>query len=73
MVEVNGVKHDFSIPPGPYRYNFVNSENLKFEANHVRESLLEGRIQSEVMSHRDSVAIAKIQDELRRQLGVSFD
>ena len=67
------MEHDFSYPVNTPEMNFGGSRGLRYEADHVRELLLAGKTESDVMPHRDSVTIAKIQDELRRQVGVHFD
>jgi len=72
-VVVNGVEHDKSYLPNTPEMNFANSRGLRYEADEVRRLLLAGKIESDVMPHADSIKIAKIQDELRRQVGVQFD
>src|SRR5699024_4789285 len=72
-VTVNGQSHDFSRAEGPGQYHFGGSSGLKYEAHEVRRVILAGRTESEVMPHRDSVMIARISDEIRRQLGVHFE
>lgn len=72
-VVLNGVEHDCSYGPNTPEMNFSNSRGLRYEADEVRRLLLAGKLESDVMSHADSVKIAKIQDELRRQVGVHFD
>ena len=54
-------------------YNYFNSANLGFEAQHVRECLLNGLIESPAVKHEDSLNFAKILEEVRRQVGVKFD
>ncbi len=53
------------IYPGAY--------GLRYKANHVRECLNAGKIESDVMTHNSSILIATIQDQLRKQVGVKFD
>lgn len=72
-VILNGTEHSFPYPPNTPEMNFPDGRGLRFEADHVRELLLKGAIESPVMPHKDSVTLAKIQDELRRQVGVTFE
>jgi len=72
-VEINGERHDFEYPKNTPEMNFPNSRGLRFEADEFRRLLQAGKIESEIMPHRDSVTIAAIQDEIRRQLGVAFE
>jgi len=46
---------------------------LTYEADEVRRLLLEEKLESDVMPHKDSIIIAEIQDQLRQQVGVHFD
>ena len=54
-------------------YNFTNSAALAFEANHVRDCLVKGLKESPVLTFDRTIAIAEISDEIRRQLGVTYD
>lgn len=51
---------------------YVHSSGLRYEADHVYDKLQEGAIESDVMSHDDSIAVTEMMDEIRRQLGTSF-
>jgi dihydrodiol dehydrogenase / D-xylose 1-dehydrogenase (NADP) len=62
-VFVNGVFHEFK----------VGGSGLKYEANEVRKCLKAKQLESDIMPHKDSITIATIEDELRKQLGVQFN
>lgn len=70
---MNGEEHSFPLPTNNPEMNFTNTRGLRFEADEARQILLDGRIESTIMPNRDSITIAKIQDQLRQQLGVRFD
>lgn len=71
--EGGDVYHDIPIPPGAkYSFNFENSAGLVYEADHVRQCLKDKLIQSPLVTHQDSLLIAEIQDEIMRQIGVSY-
>ena len=70
-VEINGEVHDFEYPKNTPEMNFPNSRGLRFEADEFRKLLKAGKIESDIMPHCDSLTIANIQDEIRRQLGVA--
>nr|XP_056720001.1 trans-1,2-dihydrobenzene-1,2-diol dehydrogenase [Euleptes europaea] len=69
---VNGKNEEFPLPPPSQQLNFPNSAGLCYEAEHVRQCLLQGLKESPVMSHADSELVHSILDEVRRQLGVSY-
>lgn len=56
-------KHDFI---------YLNSIGLRYEPEEVRKGIRNGKLENEKITHEDSLIIARIQDEIRRQLGVKF-
>lgn len=56
-------KHDFI---------YLNSIGLRYEPEQVRNGIRNGKLENEKITHEDSMIIARIQDEIRRQLGVKF-
>ncbi len=71
-VLLNGQEHAFPYPANTPEMNFPDGRGLRFEADHVRELLVAGKRESPVMPHRDSLTLARISDEIRRQIGVVF-
>ncbi|XP_042328860.1 trans-1,2-dihydrobenzene-1,2-diol dehydrogenase-like [Sceloporus undulatus] len=69
---INGQKEEFPLPSPSQKLNFAGSTGLRYEAEHVRQCLLQGLKESPVMSHADSELVHFILDEARRQLGVSY-
>ena len=53
-------------------YTFENSANLAYEADHVRNCLLEGRLESLNISLDESLLIAELMESVRKQVGVSY-
>ncbi|XP_015110717.1 trans-1,2-dihydrobenzene-1,2-diol dehydrogenase [Diachasma alloeum] len=60
------------LPEAPHEFNFVNSAGLRFEAMEARECIKAGLKESTKISHAESLRIAEIEDELRRQIGVVY-
>ncbi|XP_053975738.1 trans-1,2-dihydrobenzene-1,2-diol dehydrogenase-like isoform X2 [Hylaeus volcanicus] len=60
------------LPEGAHKFNFINSAGLSYEAEEVRQCILKGMIESSKVSHNDSLLIARLQDEIRRQVGVVY-
>lgn len=72
-VELPTGTFQFRLPEAPQQqFNFVNSVGLQYEAEHVRTCIREGRKESNLVPHAESLLIAEIQDELRRQIGVTY-
>ncbi|XP_069030532.1 trans-1,2-dihydrobenzene-1,2-diol dehydrogenase [Embiotoca jacksoni] len=69
---VNGKETQYPVPEPYLPLNFLNSTGMRYEAEEVRQSLLKGLKESSVMSHADSLLLAEVEDEIRRQVGVSY-
>ncbi|XP_051997936.1 trans-1,2-dihydrobenzene-1,2-diol dehydrogenase-like [Xyrauchen texanus] len=71
-LEVNGKVSQHPLPEPSIPLNFTNSTGLCYEAQEVRQCLLNGLKESAVMSLADSILLAEIMDEARRQVGVTY-
>ncbi|XP_054273142.1 trans-1,2-dihydrobenzene-1,2-diol dehydrogenase-like isoform X1 [Macrosteles quadrilineatus] len=63
---------EFSLPESKGSFNFVNSVGLSYEAAEVRRCLREGLKESPLVTHEDSLTLARLEDEVRRQLKVFY-
>ena len=60
---------EFPLPSGAqFPWNFQNSAGLMYEADHVRECLQAGLLESPLVPHQDSLLIARIQKEIMKQI-----
>ncbi|XP_041664161.1 trans-1,2-dihydrobenzene-1,2-diol dehydrogenase [Cheilinus undulatus] len=69
---VNGKETQYPVPEPYLPLNFLNSTGMRYEAEEVRQCLLKGLKESAVMSHADSLLLAEVEDEIRRQVGVTY-
>uniref|UniRef100_A0A671VNL1 Trans-1,2-dihydrobenzene-1,2-diol dehydrogenase n=1 Tax=Sparus aurata TaxID=8175 RepID=A0A671VNL1_SPAAU len=69
---VNGKETKYPVPEPYLPLNFINSTGMRYEAEEVRQCLLKGLKESAVMSHADSLLLAEVEDEVRRQIGVVY-
>lgn len=69
-IETPAGKIDTPFPTVSVPLNFPNTTGLRYQAEEVRRCLREGMLESPVMTHRDSVLIAEILDEVLKQVGV---
>ncbi|KAM6943518.1 trans-1,2-dihydrobenzene-1,2-diol dehydrogenase [Xenentodon cancila] len=69
---VDGKETQFPVPEPCMPLNFINSTGMRYEAEEVRQCLLKGLTESAVMSHADSLLLAELEDEIRRQVGVVY-
>lgn len=45
---------------------------MRYEADEVRKCIRSGKTESEHVTHKESLLIAQIEDEIRKQIGVQF-
>ncbi|CAL8243380.1 unnamed protein product [Lota lota] len=69
---VNGKETLYPVPEPYLPLNFLNSTGMRYEAEEVRQCLLKGLKESPGMTHADSVLLAGLEDEARRQVGVVY-
>ncbi|XP_014882817.1 trans-1,2-dihydrobenzene-1,2-diol dehydrogenase-like [Poecilia latipinna] len=69
---VNKKETQYPVPEPSLPLNFTNSTGKRFEAGEVRQCLLKGLKESPVMPHADSLLLAEMEDEIRRQVGVVY-
>ncbi|CAK9796079.1 Trans-1,2-dihydrobenzene-1,2-diol dehydrogenase [Anthophora plagiata] len=60
------------LPETKHKCNFVNSAGLRYEADEVRKCILAGLTESPKVPHDASLLIAELEDEIRRQVGVTY-
>ncbi|XP_047437004.1 trans-1,2-dihydrobenzene-1,2-diol dehydrogenase-like [Mugil cephalus] len=72
-LKVNGKETQYTLPEPYLPINFFNSTGMRYEAEEVRQCLLKGLKESAVMSHADSLLLAEVEDEIRRQVGVVYN
>ncbi|XP_016518459.1 uncharacterized protein LOC103154714 isoform X23 [Poecilia formosa] len=69
---VNKKETQYPVPEPSLPLNFTNSTGKRYEAEEVRQCLLKGLKESPVMPHADSLLLAEMDDEIRRQVGVVY-
>ncbi|KAI6176316.1 Trans-1,2-dihydrobenzene-1,2-diol dehydrogenase-like [Aphelenchoides bicaudatus] len=69
MVADNKEKKLYEYPLNDERNH---SSGLRYETDHVYELLQQGKLESDIMSHQDTLDVMGMLDEIRRQLGVVF-
>lgn len=72
LTDIDGSHKEFSLPKAKHHFNFPNSCGLRFEAEEVRKCIADGKLESTSVPHSESLRIARIQDEIRKQIGVQF-
>lgn len=72
LIDVDGTNKTWPLPKPKYDTIFFNSAAFRYEAEALRQSISEGKIENEVASHKESLQLARIEEEIRRQIGVKY-
>lgn len=72
MIDVDGTHKSWPLPSAKHHFNYPNSCGLRYEAEETRKCIRTEKIESASVSHSESLVIARIQDEIRKQIGVKF-
>ncbi|XP_055917937.1 trans-1,2-dihydrobenzene-1,2-diol dehydrogenase-like [Eupeodes corollae] len=72
IIDIDGKQKEWVVPKGKQKTNFPNSEGLRYEAEEVRKCILDGKLQSEHMNHNESLLVARIEDSIRKEIGVVY-
>ncbi|KPI94996.1 Trans-1,2-dihydrobenzene-1,2-diol dehydrogenase [Papilio xuthus] len=73
LIHVDGTAEKIPLHTSSIPYNFENSAGLVYEAMEVARCIKLGLKESPRMSHQESLLLAKLEDEIRKQVGVHFD
>jgi len=72
--ETKSEKFSWELPQGAkLEYNFPNSNNLAHEAQHVRDCILAGKLESPLLTLDETLVIAEIMEDIRKQAGVLYN
>lgn len=72
MIDIDGTEKTWPLPEAAHEFNFTNSAGLAYEADEARRCIRSKLIQSDAVKHNDSLVIAQIEDEIRKQVGVRY-
>lgn len=73
MTDIDGTAKEWELPKQKLgEFEFRNSCGLRYEAEEMRKCINEGLLECEVVTQQESLLIARIQDEIRRQIGATF-
>ncbi|EDS44054.1 dimeric dihydrodiol dehydrogenase [Culex quinquefasciatus] len=70
LTDLDGTVRSYPLPSSKIECIQKNGEGLRFEVEECRKRVLAGDVESQTVPHGDSLAIARVQDTIRKQLGV---
>lgn len=73
IIDVDGSEKTFpQTAVAKHEFYYKNSIGLRYEPDEVRKCIRAGKKESENVSHKESLTLVRIQDEIRRQIGVKY-
>lgn len=73
ITDIDGTEKSWPLPPAKFDFFFPNSCGLRYETDEVKRCIRTGLLECENVSHAESLRLARIEDEIRKQIGVIFD
>jgi dihydrodiol dehydrogenase / D-xylose 1-dehydrogenase (NADP) len=73
LIDVDGSVKEFPLPKNRKgKLVYHHSTGLSYQAEEARRCISLGLLESPTVNHEESLLIARIEDELRRQIGVKY-
>lgn len=69
LLDVDGQIRTFPLPPSNVECILKNSVGMRYEADECRQRIRAGEVESPLMRHKDTLDVARVLDEIRKQLG----
>lgn len=69
---MNGKKINTDFRDKEREYNYPNSAGLRFQAEEMRQRMLQKQITSAVVPPEETVLLAELTSEVHKQLGIEF-
>lgn len=68
----NELDKEWPLPAAKHEFNYKNGAGMSYEAEEVRRCIRGGKTESDSVTHADSLVIAQIEDDIRKQIGVRY-
>ncbi|CAL8144825.1 unnamed protein product [Orchesella dallaii] len=68
----SGEVFEYPLPVGAKPINFWNTTGLAYQCDEVRKCLIQGKTESDVMPHSETLRLSQILEEVRKQIGVKY-
>ncbi|XP_055545470.1 trans-1,2-dihydrobenzene-1,2-diol dehydrogenase-like [Wyeomyia smithii] len=70
LTDMDGTVRSYPLPNSKIECIQKNSVGLRYQVEECRKRVLAGDFESQTVSHADSLAIARVQDAIRKQIGI---
>lgn len=73
IIDIDGTEKTFpQTAVAKHEFFYKNSIGLRYEPDEVRKCIRAGKKESEHVSHKESLILVRVEDEIRRQIGVKY-
>lgn len=72
LTDIDGTERSYPLPKSKIECILKNSVGLRYEAEECRKRIQVGELESLIVSHEDSLNVARLQDAIRKQIGVEY-
>lgn len=69
IIDIDGTKKTWPLPEPKYKNIWINTVGMRYQAEECRKCIRAGKIESEFVTHNDTIIFARIEDEIRKQVG----
>lgn len=70
---MDGNEKSWPLPKAKHEFYYPNSCGLRYEAIEIKRCIRAGLTECQTVSHSDSLGIARVEDEIRKQIGVRYE
>ncbi|XP_053692062.1 trans-1,2-dihydrobenzene-1,2-diol dehydrogenase-like [Sabethes cyaneus] len=70
LTDMDGTVRSYPLPNSKIECIQKNRVGMRYQVDDCRKRILAGDLESQVVPHADSLAIARVQDEIRKQIGI---
>ncbi|GAV02549.1 hypothetical protein RvY_13096 [Ramazzottius varieornatus] len=72
-IEINGKTEKHALPKVSHTLEFEHGEGMVYEVQEVKRCIADGLTESPHFTHKESHILAQILDEVKKQIGLSFE
>lgn len=71
LTDIDGSSKSWPLSDAKHSFYYPNGCGLKYQTIEVKRCIRAGLLECETVSHNESLLFARIEDEIRRQMGVT--
>ncbi|XP_019550499.2 trans-1,2-dihydrobenzene-1,2-diol dehydrogenase [Aedes albopictus] len=72
LTDIDGTVRSYPLANSKIECILKNSVGLRYEAEECRKRIMTGELESPIMAHKDSLDVARVLDNIRKQIGIEY-